>query len=75
MMILTCSILFNLHARSIDFTLVFEQYLEVKFERKNGSGKLSQPDLIQRFIDAIGGMQTSKLKLSQQSINKSYIKI
>ena len=33
-----------------------EQYLWVKVERKNGSVKLSQPYLIQRIIDAIGGM-------------------
>ena len=39
-----------------------EQYLGVKVERKNGSVKLSQPYLIQRIIDAIGGMQTSNVK-------------
>ena len=52
-----------------------EQYLGVKVERKNGSVKLSQPYLIQRIIDTIGGMPTSNVKATPANINKSYTKI
>ena len=39
-----------------------EQYLGVKVEWKNDSVKLSQQFLIQRIIDAIGGIKTSNDK-------------